>query len=98
MAGVVRLIASVVGALVLLFGAASARAAQVSKDIRFTASDGGSLQTTVTGQEPLAPRPVIVEFSPYGRNSGSYTSATDYNFLLVQDRGTGDSDGRFDAL
>ncbi|MEA2471721.1 MAG: uncharacterized protein QOE38_2720, partial [Thermoleophilaceae bacterium] len=93
-----RLILWFVGVLVVLVACAPARAAEPSKDIRFTASDGVSLQTTVTGAAPLAPRPVIVEFSPYGRDSGSFTPGPDYNFLLVQIRGTGDSDGRFDAL
>jgi hypothetical protein len=69
-----------------------------SKDIRFTASDGVSLQTTLTGSGAPSARPVVVEFSPYGRNSGTFQPGTDYNFLLVQIRGTGDSDGVFDAL
>src|SRR4051794_23445501 len=98
MAGAMRLIAGFVGALAVCVSAAPARAAQVSQDIRFTASDGVSLQTTVTGAAPLAARPVIVEFSPYGRDSGTFTPGPGYNFLLVQIRGTGDSDGRFDAL
>src|SRR3954453_8131412 len=98
MAGAMRLIAGFVGALAVCVSAAPARAAQVSQDIRFTASDGVSMQTTVTGAAPLAPRPVIVEFSPYGRDSGTFTPRPDFNFLLVQIRGTGDSDGRFDAL
>jgi predicted acyl esterase len=41
---------------------------------------------------------VIVEFSPYGRGSGTTQDGPAYNYLLVQIRGTGDSDGRFDAL
>ena len=85
-------------ALSALLGAAPAHAAQVSQNIRFTASDGDSLQTTISGEAPLGPRPVIVEFSPYGRGSGTLDPGPDYNFLLVQTRGTGDSDGRFDAL
>jgi predicted acyl esterase len=93
-----RLILGFVVVLVVLVACAPARAAEASSDIRFTASDGVSLQTTITGTAPLAPRPVIVEFSPYGRASGSFTPGPDYNFLLVQIRGTGDSDGRFDAL
>jgi putative CocE/NonD family hydrolase len=93
-----RLMWGFVGVLVALVACAPARAAETSKDIRFTASDGVSLQTTITGEAPLAPRPVIVEFSPYGRASGTFTPGPDYNFLLVQTRGTGDSDGRFDAL
>src|SRR3954471_2338849 len=93
-----RLILGLVGLLVALSACAPAQAASVSKDVRFTASDGISLQTTVSGAAPLASRPVIVEFSPYGRDSGTFTPGPGYNFLLVQIRGTGDSDGRFDAL
>jgi uncharacterized protein len=93
-----RVVVCFASVIVLLLFAASAQGAEVSKDIRFTASDGITLQTTVTGEDPLSPRPVIVEFSPYGRNSGSFKPGPDYNSLLVQIRGTGDSDGRFDAL
>ena len=82
----------------IALGAGSAQAAQVSQDMRFTASDGVTLATTLSGQAPLAPRPTVVEFSPYGRNSGTLDPGPDYNFLLVQIRGTGDSDGSFDAL
>src|SRR3954449_12674311 len=93
-----RLIVGCVATLVALAAAGPAHAARTSQDIRFTTSDGVSLQTTVSGEAPLAPRPTIVEFSPYGDDSGSFTPSADYNFLLVQIRGTGDSDGRFDAL
>lgn len=78
--------------------AAEASAAQVSQDARVTMSDGVMVQTTLTGEAPLAARPVIVEFSPYGRNSATTPDGPAYNYLLVQIRGTGDSDGRFDAL
>jgi predicted acyl esterase len=78
--------------------APGAYAATTSQDARFTASDGVTLQATVTGQAPLTARPTVVEFSPYGRNSGTLDPGPDYNFVLVQIRGTGDSDGRFDAL
>jgi uncharacterized protein len=95
--GVLR--ALVIGIAVLATtGGATAHAAQVSQNARFTASDGVSLQTTVSGEAPLQPRPVIVEFSPYGRGSGTLDPGPAYNSLLVQIRGTGDSDGRFDAL
>src|SRR4051812_26399410 len=93
-----RLIVGCVATLLALGAAAPARAARTSQDIRFIASDGVSLQTTVTGEAPLAPRPTIVEFSPYGDDSGTFTPGPAFNFLLVQIRGTGDSDGRFDAL
>jgi predicted acyl esterase len=86
-------------ALVLIGGSArSATSGRFSEDIRFVASDGVSLQTTLTGWGQAQARPVIVEFSPYGRGSGTFQPGPAYNFLLVQIRGTGDSDGQFDAL
>src|SRR3954454_13764549 len=78
--------------------AGPAQAAQISQNARFTASDGVSLATTLTGQSPLTARPTVVEFSPYGRGSGTLDPGPAYNSLLVQIRGTGDSDGTFDAL
>jgi putative CocE/NonD family hydrolase len=72
--------------------------APVSVSTRFTASDGVSLQTTLTGAGPLTARPTVVEFSPYGRDSQTLAVGPDYNVLLVQLRGTGDSDGRFDVM
>ena len=77
---------------------APAQAAQTSRDLPFTASDGVRLQTTLTGPAPLSARPVVVEFSPYGRASGTLDAGPAFNHLLVQIRGTGDSAGRFDAL
>src|SRR5947199_8485403 len=61
-------------------------------------SDGVTLHATVAGQARLRARPVIVEFSPYGPGTGTASDGPAYNYLLVQIRGTGDSDGRFDAL
>jgi predicted acyl esterase len=87
------------GALIAaLAAAAPAAAAPVSRDVRFTASDGVALQATITGTAPLAARPLIVEFSPYGRHSETFSPSPAYNALLVQIRGTGDSGGGFDAL
>ncbi len=77
---------------------ATASAAGASFNTRVRMSDGVTLQATVTGQAPLSARPVIVEFSPYGRGSGTTYDGPAYNYLLVQIRGTGDSDGVFDAL
>src|SRR3954470_3979796 len=93
-----RVIVGVVAALVALGAVAPAHAARTSQNMRFKASDGVELQATVTGEAPLAARPTIVEFSPYGRDSGTFSPGGAYNFLLIQIRGTGDSDGRFDAL
>src|SRR4051794_10843641 len=79
--------------------ATSAQAAAVSQDFRVAAGDGVELAATLSGQAPLTARPTIVEFTPYGRGSANGVNVgPDYNYLLVQDRGTGDSDGVFDSL
>src|SRR3954447_983928 len=93
-----RLLACVIALVFCAAWTARASAAPVSQDVRYTASDGVSLQTTISGEAPLAARPTIVEFSPYGRNSGTLDAGPAFNHLLVQIRGTGDSDGQFDAL
>ncbi len=77
---------------------AAARADAATLNTSVKMSDGVSLQATVTGQAPLSARPVIVEFSPYGPGSGTTQDGSAYNYLLVQDRGTGASPGQFDAL
>ncbi len=77
---------------------APAGAARSTISGRVTTSDGVELQTTLTGEAPIVARATIVEFSPYGRDSGSLDPGPGFNRLLVQIRGTGDSDGRFDAL
>jgi uncharacterized protein len=94
----VRSLVALAAVLAVTVASAPASAAPVSRDVRFTASDGVSLQTTITGEAPLVARPLIVEFSPYGRASGTVDPGPAYNQLLIQIRGTGDSDGRFDAL
>jgi predicted acyl esterase len=85
-------------AVVALVAAATAQADTTTQNERVTVSDGVELATTLTGEAPLGPRPTIVEFSPYGRGSQTFNPGPGYNALLVQIRGTGDSDGRFDAL
>ena len=64
----------------------------------FTTADGVALRTTLTSQGPVEARPTVVEFSPYGNNSQTFSFGPDYNYLLVQIRGTGSSRGSFDAL
>ncbi len=93
-----RSLTAVAATLLAAWAAAPARAETVSQNERFTASDGVELATTLTGEAPLGPRPTIVEFSPYGRGTTTFTPGPAYNSLLVQIRGTGDSDGQFDAL
>ncbi len=70
----------------------------VTKDERLVLSDGISLLTRVGGTGTLDPRPVIVEFSPYSPGCCASFAGPDYNYLQVHIRGTGDSDGGFDAL
>jgi predicted acyl esterase len=91
-------VAALAATIAVACGSQPAGAAEVTQQQRFAASDGVTLQVTVTGEGPLAARPAIVEFSPYGRNSGTFDAGAAYNHVLVQIRGTGDSDGSFDAL
>jgi uncharacterized protein len=86
------------GVLAVLWLPSSAQAATASVTQRVKMSDGVTLAATVSGQSPLKPRPVIVEFSPYGPGTMTTTDGAAYNYLLVQIRGTGASDGSFDAL
>jgi putative CocE/NonD family hydrolase len=76
----------------------AAHAATATQELRYTTADGVSLQVTLSGEAPLGARPTIVEFSPYGNDSQTISPGPDFNVLLVQIRGTGGSDGRFDAL
>lgn len=95
-----RGIAGVVAATVALgaAGTGTAGAAQVAEKVRYRASDGVVLQGTLRGEAPISARPTVVEFSPYGADSGTFTPGPAYNRLVVEIRGTGGSDGRFDAL
>jgi uncharacterized protein len=82
---------------------APAPAAAVARDLRVETSDGVSLLTRLGGVGPLVdgqlpPRPVIVEFSPYGPGCCAALAGPEYNYLQVHIRGTGQSDGAFDAL
>lgn len=79
-------------------GAGVADAAFVTKDLRVTTSDGVSLLAKVGGEGSLTPRPTIVEFGPYGQSCCTQYAGPDYNYLHVHIRGTGGSDGRFNAL
>jgi putative CocE/NonD family hydrolase len=98
-------VAGVRGAVLLIallsiggLAATGADAAQISQDFRVPMDDGVTLQATLSGESPIGRRPVIVEFSPYGPGSITTADGPAYNYVLVQDRGTGDSDGQFDAL
>ena len=84
--------------LVTVTPAVAAEPPAIQQAFTVTASDGVDLRATLTGPDATTPRPTLVEFSPYGRNSGTLVVGPAYNTLLVQLRGTGDSDGSFDAL
>jgi predicted acyl esterase len=81
-----------------LAATSSAAAAPVEQVQRVTASDGVSLRATLTGEAPLTRRPTIVEFTPYGKAGGTGEDVPGFHRLTVEIRGTGDSDGVFDAL
>ena len=93
---------AVVAALAVLVptGTASAAGASTtsSTTLRIPADGGVTLAATLTGASPMTARPTVVEFTPYGTSGKSYDVDDDFNYLLVQIRGTGDSDGSFDAL
>ena len=94
--------ASALGAAVLLAItialAAPAQAAPVTQDVAFSASDGVRLHAAVAGEGSLAPRPAIVEFSPYAPGCCASYGGPAFNHVQVHIRGTGRSGGRFDAL
>lgn len=78
-------------------------APQVTSDLRVTMSDGVALEVKLGGRGPvtageLPARPVIVEFSPYAPACCFEAGGPAYNYLQVHIRGTGLSDGSFDAL
>ena len=78
-------------------------APQVTQDLRVATSDGVELLVRLGGRGPLVDgrlpaRPVIAEFSPYGQSCCTEYGGADFNYLQVHIRGTGDSDGSFDAL
>lgn len=91
---------TVLVAIFALLGAlcASATAAEVSQSQSFTASDGTKLNVIVRGEVPLTPRPLVVEFTPYAQTDTMWKFGPAYNRVTVQVRGTGLSDGQWDAI
>ncbi len=82
---------------------AGVEAPQVTRNIRLPLSDGVEMEVKLGGRGPLVggelpARPVIVEFSPYRPGCCPEFGGPGYNYLQVHIRGTGDSDGTFDAL
>ena len=91
-------------ALGLALAAPTSRAAAAETvTMRVAMSDGVELAARLSGEGPLVDgtlpaRPTIVELGPYGEASAIPATSPAYNHLYVQIRGTGTSDGAFDAL
>lgn len=89
-------LAAAVTLLVALTGVAGA--AEVSQTQTFTASDGKKLHVIIRGEAPLTARPLAVEFTPYAATDIGWKFGSAYNRVTVHARGTGLSDGRWDAI
>lgn len=66
--------------------------------LRFIASDGVALFASLYGVDDLSPKPLIIEFSPYGGASGLPDFGPEYNYIFVNARGTGQSEGGWSAV
>jgi len=76
----------------------SSTPAVVTQSLSFATSSGVVLHATVGGYGSLAGRPLIVEDSPYSPDVRSLAwVGQDFNFLELQWRGTGLSQGSLDA-
>ncbi|MCW2991369.1 MAG: CocE/NonD family hydrolase, partial [Solirubrobacterales bacterium] len=84
-------------AALLLASCGSAQAAMVTQDLDFIASDGVHLHAALGAEGSIAPRPTIIEFSPYAPGCCAAIAGPAYNYVQVHARGTGDSDGRWSA-
>jgi predicted acyl esterase len=99
-------VALALACLVLACGPTAGRARAdglVMQDYRVAMPDGVELLARLGGEGPLVdghlpPRPLIVELSPYGPACCPVFAGPAYNYLQVHLRGTGESDGAFDAL
>ncbi|HYH59932.1 MAG TPA: CocE/NonD family hydrolase [Thermoleophilaceae bacterium] len=87
-----------VAALGLMGSAPAALGAQAVEELEFVASDGVKLHATVSGEAPLVPRPLIVEYSPYGQGPGGPPAGPAFNYVQVHARGTGASGGAWDIM
>ncbi len=70
----------------------------VTQTAKFAASDGAQLHVVLRGTDELSPKPLIVEFSPYGGASGVPDFGPAYNYAYVHARGTGSSTGVWGAV
>lgn len=81
----------------LLLSPAAARGALVTQAVTVPTGDGAVLHATVGGEGSLAPRPTIVEFTPYASTAPPDWIGPNYNSVTVQARGTGLSTGVWGA-
>lgn len=86
-----------VGAL-LAAVAGGAAAAETTQTATFTASDGKALHVIIRGEAPLTARPLAVEFTPYAQEDTGWKFGPAWNRVTVHARGTGLSDGQWDAI
>ncbi len=93
-----RLLVPLLALCAVFISPGSVQAEQIKQNIRIATPDGTSLAARLAGEGPLSAKPVIVEFGPYGQDCCPQSVGPDYNYLHVHIRGTGDSDGAFDAL
>jgi putative CocE/NonD family hydrolase len=69
----------------------------VTKALSFKADDGVTLHATVGGFGKLTKRPLIVEDSPYAPACCDAFAGTSYNYVQLQWRGTGLSEGSLNS-
>jgi predicted acyl esterase len=70
----------------------------VTETLSFETSDGATLHATIRGTDDLRPRPLLIEFSPYGAGSDIPDFGPAYNHIFVNARGTGQSSGVWTAV
>ena len=74
-------------------------AATTTQNLAIQVSDGVTLRGTLLGAAPIQARPLVMEFTPYGQPTyaGLY-AGPDFNYLTIDDRGTGDSGGAWNMM
>lgn len=78
--------------MLVAVGPPQASAALVTRGVSFKADDGVVLHATVAGFGSLGRRPLVVEDSPYAPGIDPFAGRA-YNYVELQWRGTGRSDG-----
>lgn len=68
------------------------------QDLQFQTTDGIQLYASLRGTNAFSPKPVLIEFSPYGSGSNIPDFGPAYNHVFVHARGTGRSNGAWSAI